>query len=434
MIQQEKREQRLRELLVLAVVAALAAAGLCLGESGPAARGAFTPEQLLGMRCLQENLYALVFFVLCTLCAFGTGAAAAILRDVLGQRLQYQMRVLAFLVLDAGIWVLTDSELLKLVTDNTQKVAFVSLLSFGLLAPLTLEFVRCALNRACRWVPWLQCATLALLAADVLGWLFAGKTMFWLVYAIHGTIGLAALLSLYATWNEYRSGRSRELQDILLGFLVLVVFACAAIAALYWDQTSRLYAVLYCIGVLIFLAFLGGAAVRRLRKNLENWMQAATYKTLAYRDGLTGLKNYTAYKQAKERWADRTDWTCVMLDVNWLKQTNDRCGHAAGDALLCGAARCIQEAFFEADGCYRIGGDEFAVLWCGAQQREVEAAVQDLRRLCAGWNQTAQVPVSLAVGYAMQAGRTLTADELRAQADAAMYANKAEIKKKAGKS
>lgn len=59
----------------------------------------------------------------------------------------------------------------------------------------------------------------------------------------------------------------------------------------------------------------------------------------------------------------------------------------------------------------------------------MKAAVETLRRLCAEWDAKEEYPVSIAVGYAMQAGRTMTADELFMEADAAMYRNKAEIKR-----
>lgn len=106
---------------------------------------------------------------------------------------------------------------------------------------------------------------------------------------------------------------------------------------------------------------------------------------------------------------------------------------AAGKTLVlrC-AARCIREAFYRAEDCFRIGGDEFAVIAAATDEEAVKAAVETLRRLCAEWDAKEEYPVSIAVGYAMQAGRTMTADELFMEADAAMYQNKAEIKKAVG--
>ena len=82
--------------------------------------------------------------------------------------------------------------------------------------------------------------------------------------------------------------------------------------------------------------------------------------------------------------------------------------------------------------CFRIGGDEFAVIATAADEDAVKAAVEKLRNLCAEWDAKEEYPVSIAVGHAMQAGRTMTADELFMEADAAMYRNKAEIKKAVG--
>lgn len=199
----------------------------------------------------------------------------------------------------------------------------------------------------------------------------------------------------------------------------------------YQNPNRRIYAIFYCIGMLLFLLALGAAVLRKFKKSVDDWMQAEQYKTLAFRDALTGLSNYTAFKREKGGWTPQSGWVCIMMDVNWLKETNDRHGHAAGDALLCGAARCIQEAFFRANGCYRIGGDEFAALWQGARPDEIEAAIQDLRRLCAAWGETTEYPISIAVGYAAQQPEDAGPDDVLARADAAMYADKAAIKKKA---
>ena len=103
-----------------------------------------------------------------------------------------------------------------------------------------------------------------------------------------------------------------------------------------------------------------------------------------------------------------------------------------GDAVLAEVGSTIYAVFSKVGYCYRIGGDEFAVIAAATDEDAVKAAVETLRRLCAEWDAKEEYPVSIAVGYAMQAGRTMTADELFMEADAAMYQNKAEIKKAVG--
>lgn len=380
----------------------------------------------------RRSLYALAFFLLCVLCAVELGVLMVTMRSIFTPEVQHQTRVMIGLMLDAGIWVLTDSELLTLFTDKASFVAFLSLLSFGLIVPLTLEFIRCTLKEECRGLRLLQQVQMLLLTADILGWLLRGWAMFWLLPLMHLTILASIPLTLRDLFAAYKKTRSEDVRDILVGFGALAVCAAAALVFFYGDHAGWQYAVFYCVGLLCFLLQLGRTVIHRVRQAIDEQAQLENYKNLAYVDSLTGLFNYTAFKYMKSRWPERTDWTYIVMDVNWLKQTNDQYGHRAGDELLCCAARCIREAFYRAEDCFRIGGDEFAVIATAADEDAVKAAVEKLRNLCAEWDAKEEYPVSIAVGHAMQAGRTMTADELFMEADAAMYRNKAEIKKAVG--
>lgn len=380
----------------------------------------------------RRSLYALVFFLLCVLCAVELGVLMVTMHSIFTPEVRHQTRVLIGLVLDAGVWILTDSELLTLFTDKASFVAFLSLLSFGLIVPLTLEFIRCTLKEECRGLRLLQQVQMLLLTADILGWLLRGWAMFWLLPLMHLTILASIPLTLRDLFAAYKKTRSEDVRDILVGFGALAVCAAAALVFFYGDHAGWQYAVFYCVGLLCFLLQLGRTVIHRVRQAIDEQAQLENYKKLAYADSLTGLFNYTAFKYMKSRWPERTDWTYIVMDVNWLKQTNDQYGHRAGDELLCCAARCIREAFYRAEDCFRIGGDEFAVIAAATDEEAVKAAVETLRHLCAEWDAKEEYPVSIAVGYAMQAGRTMTADELFMEADAAMYQNKAEIKKAVG--
>lgn len=380
----------------------------------------------------RRSFYALAFFLLCVLCAVELGVLMVTMHSIFTPEVRHQTRVLIGLMLDAGIWILTDSELLTLFTDKASFVTFLSLLGFGLIVPLTLEFIRCTLKEECRNLRLLQQVQMLLLTANILGWLLRGWAMFWLLPLMHLTILASIPLTLRDLFAAYKKTRSEDVRDILVGFGALAVCAAAALVFFYGDHAGRQYAVFYCVGLLCFLLQLGRIVLHRIRQASDEQAQLENYKNLAYVDSLTGLFNYTAFKYMKSRWPERTDWTYIVMDVNWLKQTNDQYGHRAGDELLCCAARCIREAFYRAEDCFRIGGDEFAVIAAATDEDAVKAAVETLRRLCAEWDAKEEYPVSIAVGYAMQAGRTMTADELFMEADAAMYQNKAEIKKAVG--
>jgi diguanylate cyclase (GGDEF)-like protein len=104
----------------------------------------------------------------------------------------------------------------------------------------------------------------------------------------------------------------------------------------------------------------------------------------------------------------------LMIDLDGLKQVNDRCGHAAGDALLRLAAEIVQANVRHDDVIVtRWGGDEIVVtLW---DLSLADTVLWRLRDALDG-RYGARASVGL--------GRGPISDALR-QADAAMYEAKA---------
>ena len=85
---------------------------------------------------------------------------------------------------------------------------------------------------------------------------------------------------------------------------------------------------------------------------------------LSSHDVLTGLYNRSFFMEEMARLERGRKFpiSIVMVDVDHLKETNDREGHAAGDALLIRVGQVLTVAFRAEDVIARIGGDEFAVL------------------------------------------------------------------------
>lgn len=145
---------------------------------------------------------------------------------------------------------------------------------------------------------------------------------------------------------------------------------------------------------------------------------------LATHDALTGLLNRRGLELVGEGAlaAARREGIAVCLlfvDLDGLKLLNDTSGHAAGDAQLAAAGRALSAAFREADAVARLGGDEFAVLLRVSNPAAPEALAQRARQVLA------LTPAS--VGAAMAADPTTASlGALLAQADSAMYADKAQ--------
>ncbi len=115
------------------------------------------------------------------------------------------------------------------------------------------------------------------------------------------------------------------------------------------------------------------------------WRRAQSERELSrlsYQDTLTGFFNRNRYIQDTEILsASHQPFGIVYLDVNGLKDVNDRLGHQAGDRLLVRCADMMRKAFPSGADFYRIGGDEFVVICLGMEKENFENQVHGLR-LC----------------------------------------------------
>ncbi len=90
--------------------------------------------------------------------------------------------------------------------------------------------------------------------------------------------------------------------------------------------------------------------------------QTRLLEKLSFEDSLTGLFNRNKFNldtQSLEK-NPPSQPGVATIDLNGLKQVNDRKGHRTGDDLICRTANHIACSFTEK--CYRIGGDEFVVI------------------------------------------------------------------------
>jgi len=89
---------------------------------------------------------------------------------------------------------------------------------------------------------------------------------------------------------------------------------------------------------------------------------------LASHDPLTGLKNRLYMEKdllllINLQHVHHSPYAVVMLDIDWFKNINDTYGHDAGDFVLCELAKIFHETIRPQDSIYRIGGEEFIVIF-----------------------------------------------------------------------
>lgn len=114
------------------------------------------------------------------------------------------------------------------------------------------------------------------------------------------------------------------------------------------------------------------AAQRRIR-DLRGRLLAA--EQLADTDPLTGLANRSGLNRAlagKLRDAGDKQVAALVLDLDRLKQINDRHGHSTGDAVLAEMARRMKQHPAPVACTARLGGDEFVIVLAPALPSDIE--------------------------------------------------------------
>jgi diguanylate cyclase (GGDEF)-like protein/PAS domain S-box-containing protein len=173
-----------------------------------------------------------------------------------------------------------------------------------------------------------------------------------------------------------------------------------------------------------FLSF-GRDATERARE-FEKLSHAATH------DSLTDLPNRSLFLdrlgQALRHASRREEAvTLAIFDIDRFRDTNNRHGHLAGDAVLQAVAARTRACVREADTVARIGGDEFAIILVGTAERDaasvlakvVAANAQPVR------HEQTEIHATVSVGASGYPRDAKDEQALRKQADAAMYVAKA---------
>lgn len=379
-------------------------------------------------------------------CAPGSGAESAVLQSQVyfGSRSGIQWMilrenlyavlfsgfalVLGIACLLAGVWVLTDSKILLLVSQKAGLVGLISYLSFYALHLPLLQFTIGVLPEKRRMLEILQAFYSGLLLLLMANFIFSLPYLNVLVMAEHLLMTVTIALILYHGFREMRHGKNKALGRVMAGYVLFAVCSILTITIYYLDS-SLPYSPVYMLGIFGFILLLAETAGQRVLEQINENANMAMYAKLAYRDVLTGLGNRAAFvRETQETKQSSAPFGYIMVDVNDLKKVNDTLGHPKGDALIHRVAQCLQRAAAEKGNCYRIGGDEFVVSLNGSREALL-ACADRIREEVAAADAGSEFPVSAALGLAWSEDQPdpIPAQVFR-QADDAMYEDKKRMK------
>jgi diguanylate cyclase (GGDEF)-like protein/PAS domain S-box-containing protein len=164
----------------------------------------------------------------------------------------------------------------------------------------------------------------------------------------------------------------------------------------------------------------------------------ADLESLAMRDPLTGIFNRRALFEALVDLYDvssseKTDFGCIMADIDHFKSFNDRFGHAVGDQVIQVVTKILSTTIRPTDIMGRYGGEEFCILLPGQGPEGVAKAAERLRlaivtRASQAVRTTGDNRITLSLGVSCFSLGATGPLELIDQADKALY-----VAKKAGR-
>lgn len=233
-----------------------------------------------------------------------------------------------------------------------------------------------------------------------------------------------------------RDGVERNYAFSQVGTLPLILNVALAVDEIEAEWRAKAIVISAIVvalcGLTICLSLLFGRELaRRSAMQAELARQSRT-------DALTGLPNRRRFEEALA--ALRSDaalaarpFALLAIDADHFKRFNDRYGHAVGDEVLRGLARCLSASIHRpADLVCRVGGEEFVILLQDGDEDEalriaerVHAGVALLSVEAAGI-EAGSVTVSIGVAtMGTPATDPLTPSDLYSLADAALYEAKA---------
>ena len=233
------------------------------------------------------------------------------------------------------------------------------------------------------------------------------------------TYPLEFLCGPFLLWAAFRFGR-REVASALLILSVIAAWGASRGYGPFVHGTPNesLMLLQAYMAVTAIMSVVVASVVAERRTALQRLHDQATT------DPLTGLANYRQLMDVLRGEIARSDrngrdFAVLFLDVNGLKQINDKHGHLAGSRVLTRIGETLRQACRTTDTPARFGGDEFAVVLTETGR---EGAAQVLRRICERLAAGREAPAaSVTGGIAVYPSDGGTPAALLGYADQALY-------------
>jgi diguanylate cyclase (GGDEF)-like protein len=262
--------------------------------------------------------------------------------------------------------------------------------------------------------------------------MFAVTDCIWLVqisqghYTVGGILDLgwpaAFLLVGLAAWRE--DSRERPRERTRTAMVVPAISGATALTLLvagYVVRTNPVALTLATASIVVIL-------VRLYLTVRDNSRLLAHSRVEAMTDALTGLGNRRQLAVDLAAHLDDLDparpLALTLFDLDGFKHYNDTFGHPAGDQLLTRLGGRLSDLVAGHGTAYRMGGDEFCMLWVCADGDEASVITMEAAAVAALSERGEAFSIGSSYGSALLPQETTDAEQALGMADRRMYIRK----------
>lgn len=331
-----------------------------------------------------------------------------------------------------AIWSIHETEIMYLIPTNKQIGTYLSFISLAYMVVPIVFFIKETYGRKYEKQLTKVCQFsffIALLVSCIQFFQIADFVE--IAVLIHIMMGVALVFLFRVCAVELYLNLKKHQLNLFCTLMIILLIAVIIDILRYSILESTDSAMFTRLALLIYIVGLGVTNIKETVHIIEVGFNAGKYEKMAYTDALTGAKTRAAFVEKTTKMANnRTDYANVGIlnfDINCLKILNDRYGHDTGDRYIKESANIIMQAFANCGKCYRVGGDEFIVIFEKFKDNEYQHSVKKMQKLIDEFNEKKEPhehELGISLGYAVGTKMDVTLDTVMKRADENMYKNK----------
>ena len=213
--------------------------------------------------------------------------------------------------------------------------------------------------------------------------------------------------------------------DIVAFILLLVVMELIALSArsenIFYEKNNE-ESLLMLMSFISSLVIVVIGITQHQRDLLKHQIGSLT-------DALTQTKNRLSYKETIEKQINyfnqtQIPFSILLFDIDDFKLVNDTYSHRVGDIVLVELSSLIQQNIRNTDSLFRMGGEEFVVLFPNTSLKSTVEIAEKLRALVEkNLNTLNEKAITISIGIT-QIHKSDTEDSLYRRVDKLLYVSK----------